>query len=92
MRSIEVCRTAALGQIALSLGHTLEPPVPSLFTFHIGCEWLPALAGVAVPFTLRAFRIDPALASGILVTTVTDVAGFLFFLGLAAMAITIGWV
>jgi len=42
------CRTAALGQIALSLGHTLEPPVPSLFTFHIGCEWLPALAGVAV--------------------------------------------
>jgi magnesium transporter len=46
-----------------------------------------ALAGVMVPFTLRAFRIDPALASGILVTTVTDVAGFLFFLGLAAFAI-----
>ena len=51
-----------------------------------------ALAGVMVPFTLRAFRIDPALASGILVTTVTDVAGFLFFLGLAAIAITAGWV
>lgn len=45
-----------------------------------------ALAGVMVPFTLRAFKIDPALASGILVTTVTDVAGFLFFLGLAAIA------
>lgn len=46
-----------------------------------------ALAGVMVPFTLRAFKIDPALASGILVTTVTDVAGFLFFLGLAAIAL-----
>ena len=51
-----------------------------------------ALAGVMVPFTLRAFRIDPALASGILVTTVTDVAGFLFFLGLAGIAIGMGWV
>jgi len=51
-----------------------------------------AFAGVLVPFTLRAFRIDPALASGILVTTVTDVAGFLFFLGLAALAIMFGWV
>jgi magnesium transporter len=51
-----------------------------------------ALAGVMVPFTLRAFRIDPALASGILVTTVTDVAGFLFFLGLAGLAIALGWV
>jgi len=46
-----------------------------------------ALSGVLVPFTLRALRIDPALASGILVTTVTDVAGFFFFLGLAALAV-----
>lgn len=44
------------------------------------------LAGVLVPYTLRAFRIDPALASSIILTTVTDVAGFFFFLGLAAMA------
>src|SRR5215471_4630186 len=29
------CRTPALGQLAVCLGHTLEPPVPSLFTFHI---------------------------------------------------------
>jgi magnesium transporter len=46
-----------------------------------------ALAGVMVPVTLRAMRVDPALASGILVTTVTDVAGFFFFLGLAALAL-----
>jgi magnesium transporter len=42
-----------------------------------------ALAGVLAPYTLRALRIDPAMASTILVTTVTDVAGFFFFLGLA---------
>lgn len=50
-----------------------------------------ALAGVLVPFTLRTLRIDPALASGILVTTVTDVAGFFFFLGLAATGMHFFW-
>lgn len=45
-----------------------------------------ALSGVMVPYTLKALRIDPALASSIMVTTVTDVAGFFFFLGLAAIA------
>lgn len=42
------CRTPALGQMAVSLGHTLEPPVPSLFTFQIETPWLRQLAGVAV--------------------------------------------
>lgn len=42
------CRTAALGQLAVALGHTLEPPVPSLFTFHIATPWLHELSGVAV--------------------------------------------
>jgi magnesium transporter len=46
-----------------------------------------ALAGVIIPFGLRAMKIDPALASSIFVTTVTDVAGFFFFLGLAALAL-----
>jgi magnesium transporter len=48
-----------------------------------------AISGVVVPYTLRAFKIDPALASSIFVTTVTDVAGFFFFLGLAALALRI---
>ncbi|MDX1952130.1 MAG: magnesium transporter, partial [Verrucomicrobiota bacterium] len=43
------------------------------------------VAGVLVPLSLRALRIDPALASSIMVTTVTDVAGFFFFLGLAKL-------
>ena len=42
------CRAAVAGQLAGSLGHTLEAPVPSLFTFHITTPWLRALAGVSV--------------------------------------------
>jgi len=42
------CRTPALGQLAVTLGHTLEMPVPSLFTFHVSTPWLRALAGVSV--------------------------------------------
>jgi predicted Rossmann fold flavoprotein len=42
------CRAPALGQLAVSLGHTLEAPVPSLFTFHIETPWLQELAGVSV--------------------------------------------
>lgn len=42
------CRAAAAGELAVSLGHTLEPPVPSLFTFHIETPWLRELAGASV--------------------------------------------
>ncbi|MCH9690622.1 MAG: magnesium transporter [Gammaproteobacteria bacterium] len=42
-----------------------------------------ALAGTILPVVLRAIRIDPALAGGVALTTVTDVVGFLSFLGLA---------
>jgi len=50
-----------------------------------------ALSGVLVPYILRALKIDPALASSIIVTTVTDVAGFFFFLGLAALILPMFW-
>ncbi len=42
------------------------------------------LAGTVIPVLLERVGIDPALASGAFVTTVTDVVGFLAFLGLAA--------
>lgn len=42
------CRAAAAGELAVQLGHTLEPPVPSLFTFHIEDPRLTGLAGVSV--------------------------------------------
>ena len=43
------------------------------------------LAGTGIPVLLEKMGIDPALASGAFVTTVTDVVGFFAFLGLAAM-------
>jgi magnesium transporter len=43
------------------------------------------LAGTGIPVLLEKFGIDPALASGAFVTTVTDVVGFFAFLGLAAV-------
>ncbi len=42
------CRAAAAGQLAVSLGHKLEPPVPSLFTFRTESPWLRSLAGISV--------------------------------------------
>ncbi len=41
-------RTAGGAEIAASLGHTIEPAVPSLFSLHIATPWLRALPGVAV--------------------------------------------
>ncbi|MCA8883388.1 MAG: magnesium transporter [Rhodobacteraceae bacterium] len=43
-----------------------------------------ALAGILIPVTLERLKLDPALASGTFVTTVTDVVGFFAFLGLAS--------
>ena len=42
------------------------------------------LAGTVIPVALEKMGVDPALASGAFVTTVTDVVGFFAFLGLAA--------
>ena len=43
--------------------------------------------GAAVPLVLRRIGVDPAVASAVVVTTVTDVCGFLLFLGVATAAI-----
>ncbi|HXV41349.1 MAG TPA: magnesium transporter [Steroidobacteraceae bacterium] len=44
-----------------------------------------ASAGVAIPLALKRMRIDPALAGGVILTTVTDVVGFAALLGLGAL-------
>ena len=43
------------------------------------------LTGAGLPIVLRRMQVDPALAGGVLVTTITDVVGFLAFLGLATL-------
>ena len=45
------------------------------------------ISGVVVPLGFRALKIDPALSSAVAVTTLTDVLGFLVYLGLATAAI-----
>jgi len=45
------------------------------------------LAGILIPITLDKVNIDPALASSIFVTTITDVIGFFAFLGLASQVL-----
>ena len=50
----------------------------------IGTLIVAGLAGTVIPLALNRLRIDPALASGVFLTTVTDVVGFFAFLGLAA--------
>ncbi|MEM7651686.1 MAG: magnesium transporter [Pseudomonadota bacterium] len=43
------------------------------------------LAGAVIPFGLSRMKVDPAVSSGVFLTTVTDVVGFFAFLGLAAL-------
>ena len=43
------------------------------------------LAGAAIPLLLQKINVDPALAGGVVLTTVTDIVGFVAFLGLATM-------
>ena len=56
----------------------------------IGCAMvfnllIAALAGASIPLALRRLDIDPALAGGVVLTTITDVVGFFAFLGLASI-------
>lgn len=46
-----------------------------------------AVVGTLVPIALKLFRVDPAIASGVIITTFTDVCGFFSFLGLATLMI-----
>ena len=53
----------------------------------LGTMVVAGLFGLLIPILLRRLGADPALAASIFVTTATDVLGFLFFLGLAALLI-----
>ena len=47
-----------------------------------------ALAGATIPLVLKRFNIDPALAGGVILTTVTDVVGIFAFLGSATLLLS----
>jgi magnesium transporter len=46
-----------------------------------------AFSGAFLPSLLIKFKIDPALAGGVILTTITDVIGFVAFLGLASLVV-----
>ncbi len=52
-----------------------------------GTMLVAALFGTLMPLTLRWLKVDPALASSVFVTTATDVAGFVLFLGIGSAAL-----
>jgi magnesium transporter len=51
-------------------------------------QFAAALAGVGVPLALKRLKIDPALAGGVVLTTVTDTVGFASLLGLGTLFLT----
>ena len=51
----------------------------------VGNMLVATIIGTLIPLVLKALHLDPALASTVLVTTVTDSVGFALFLGLATL-------
>ncbi|MEJ2680538.1 MAG: magnesium transporter [Gammaproteobacteria bacterium] len=47
-----------------------------------------AIAGAGIPIIMKRINIDPAIAGGVVLTTITDITGFLCFLGLASLFYT----
>jgi magnesium transporter len=79
---------AAMYAYALITGAPQAPLLAlTVFLAMIGSCVASGLAGVVVPLTLRRFGVDPAAASGIFVTTATDVASLGLFLGCATLLV-----
>jgi predicted Rossmann fold flavoprotein len=69
------CRAAVAGQLAVSLGHTLVAPVPSLFTFQIESPWLRSLAGVSLAQAEVSVPVAKLRESGPLMVTHWGLSG-----------------
>src|SRR4051812_13319585 len=68
-------RSSAGLTIAQALGHTIEPPVPSLFTFHIDDKRLEGLSGVSVPRAVASVPGKPLRTEGPLLITHWGLSG-----------------
>jgi magnesium transporter len=77
-----IVRGIALGELSWRKANPWLGAVLALAM--IGNLMVAAVVGTLIPLLLRRLSVDPALASSVLVTTATDVAGFLLFLGLGA--------
>jgi magnesium transporter len=75
---------AVLGLVTLALYHdvSLSLVIAAALLMNL---WVAATAGVMIPLTLQRFGRDPVMGSSVLLTALTDSAGFFIFLGLAAI-------
>jgi magnesium transporter len=63
-----------------------KPELGAVFALAMLCNMLYAgFLGAGIPLVLKRLGIDPAVASGVLLTAITDSAGFFTFLGLATL-------
>jgi predicted Rossmann fold flavoprotein len=69
------CRTEAAGTLPVSLGHTLAPPVPSLFSFDVETPWVRELSGVSVEAVEVSVPATGLGARGALLLTHWGVSG-----------------
>ena len=75
-----------LASIVLAWFHSVGLSLVIAFALTLNLLFA-AMAGVLVPVMIKRFGYDPALGSGIFLTTVTDVMGFFTFLGLATVVL-----
>lgn len=82
MNGVGIAATCALGVYlwSQSSGLALVMALAMIVSMTIA-----GIAGAIVPIALKRFGLDPAQASSIVLTTVTDIAGFLSFLGIATL-------
>jgi magnesium transporter len=88
--SVGVANGLALGAVAAAAAWIMKGN-PILGLILAGAMvinmFVAAVAGTLIPLGLRALKVDPALASSVFITTLTDVFGFASFLGLATLFI-----
>jgi len=76
---------AGVAQVLVMAGSGLNPMLPVVVLFAMwGTIIVSAFAGAFIPTVLDRFGIDPAVASSVFVTTLTDLFGFFLLLGLAS--------
>ena len=67
------CRSVGGAELAASLGHTIEPPVPSLFSLHVAAPWLRSLPGISVSDALLS--VEKLRERGPLLITHNGISG-----------------
>jgi predicted Rossmann fold flavoprotein len=67
------CRSIGGAELAASLGHTIEPPVPSLFSLHVPAPWLRSLPGISVSDVLLS--VEKLRERGPLLITHNGISG-----------------